>query len=277
MVVRQWVHDTPSLTLAQQLAGKPEWRRQVRAIGGLVDRGVPLSDVSIARRLQDAGLPHTPATIQHLRGVVAEKDEPLPAHGLLVTTRVYIHVVRHLNADRFAGDFRPPHQVSITGWHGHETTRLWAEAVTVAHAHRAWLADLRCPDLAHLSTIVRSIKRPEAKTGLGTVNYDLLADKRVVGWLDRRRHTAAHHAAGPAQFDYLAQATREPEFSDFIRQLQRTHEAERPHAVAVYTKRIQDRVAQARKRAGIVPTPDRGWRTDLRRRIEAALEDRSVR
>jgi hypothetical protein len=123
MVIRQWAHEPPNAGLAKQLAADPrcqwitedlralhnQWiaqnkGREVEAQQEWHDRdgwsktepGIEDRDPSAARVLANhlaaMGLPSTPRVIKHLRAVAAGLNEPLPARGVLVTTKFHVSV-----------------------------------------------------------------------------------------------------------------------------------------------------------------------------------------
>jgi hypothetical protein len=83
--------------------------------------------------------PDTPATVQHLRAVVAESDSALPARGLLVTTFVYIRTYRSPTTREpiLVLDENP--DVAITGPLELLTGPILNQATAVALGHRTWL------------------------------------------------------------------------------------------------------------------------------------------
>ena len=104
LVIRQWAEEEPSATLANLLEASPDWRQTLKSMAFYFDRWRKLHpDAEVddwiwgsachtrfTIELRRNQLPATPATVQYLRAVLAGASGPLPARGVLVTTKVYI-------------------------------------------------------------------------------------------------------------------------------------------------------------------------------------------
>ena len=278
LVLRQWVQEGPSRTLAALLADHPLWRREVQGLRGVYElwtglhvdrpdrlaadwleesvwdagdlvRATPSGERTLAARLRLHGLPETPATMRHLRAVAAGRASPLPARGVLVTTLVFASDVE-LVGDRDGAlklllDFDANPDISITGALELATGPLFEQVGTVALAHRNWLRRYGRSWL----TVPANVRRAQpGSMRPGTAGRD-----------DR--------------FDYLAEAMRD---ADALAAAARHRPANLEGKISAYLARISRRVNQRRRRAGVrTRAEDKGWtgkaRILLRRRLRDAL------
>jgi len=220
-VVRQWVQEDPSATLANQLAASPTWCREVKALkiyfspwrkrnskadlAGWIDGTAWWRNKSssqpdagagryLAQRLRQRGLPHTPATICHLRASAAGvASAAQPARGILVTTFVYIRAY-HLPAtpepiliiDENA-------EVSITGPLELVTGPILDRATRAALAHRTWLRQWEQHPLSDMSAVRRAQRGAfEPATKKDEVWYSYWAEALRVPPEELRRLAAGH-------------------------------------------------------------------------------------
>ena len=182
-VLRQWVQEDPSETLANQLAASPAWRREVKALkirfspwrkrnpkadlSGWVDgtawrrNGDSQFDAGagrdLAQRLRQRGLPHTPATVRHLRAVAAGcSSAPLPARGILVTTFVYIRAFQPTSMTEPLLFIDENSEVSVTGLLELVTGPILDQATRAVLTHRTWLRQWEQHPLADMSAVRRA-------------------------------------------------------------------------------------------------------------------------
>jgi hypothetical protein len=232
-VIRQWAQEEPSQTLANLLTTLPAWRAQVRHTGNLLYNGALgdniASDRVIARRLAEHGLPATPATVRHLRAVIAGEAEPLPARGLLVVTKVFLNLRRYPNQGTTFHIATPPHHVTITGDLDYATGPLLDCARAVALAHRDWLRSKRNHPLADIHEIRR--------------------------W--QKGAFTAQTTAGNERFDYTAEALRH---ADVLFLLAQHHYNGLEGALTEYLNKVYRKVKQRRARAGLLQPPPPHWR-----------------
>jgi hypothetical protein len=272
LVIRQWAHEEPNETLANQLAEDPTWQRAVVDLRSLYatwcgqaadrpDHGLddwlgkagwswsprgrsgddPDAEGSLAARLRGWRLPSTPATMRHLRAVVVGEREPLPARGLLVTTRLYLteDVLETTRGDILVPDANP--EVSIDGALEFATGPLLDRAKEIALAHRNWGRRIR----QHPFTTMAAVRKAQR----GTFRPGEQAEDR---------------------FDYLAEALR----ADGVENLQALigcSRRNRDGLIAEYLKKVYDRVRARRVAAGLDPTPPPGWIEEARRRLSLLL------
>jgi hypothetical protein len=160
LVVEQWVEEDPSAMVADMLGGDYRWQEEVERMRakyagawlelepmpgtGIVLAGSELrdwhgcgdDDASIAYRLRMGGLPENPSVLAHLHAKAQGHEQPLPARGLLVTTRAYMWV--HERTRQWLFDGSPESEMRVPAeW----TTKALVEAgwATIA-AHRDWLS-----------------------------------------------------------------------------------------------------------------------------------------
>ena len=243
-VVRQWAQEEPSATLASQLARLRAWRREARLVEYMLDRGAlgdnAASDRFVADRLTRRGLPATPATVRHLRAVIAGDREPLPARGLLVVTRVHVRLLRRPGWPAPVGRAEPPHDVSVTGPLDFTTGPLVDRARGVALAHRDWLGRWG----RHRIADVREVRRSQRGAFAPTL------------------------PPGGGRFDYRAEALRG---LDNLTLLARRHPYGPEGAITDYLDAVYRRVRKRRADAGLPPAPPREWRRELRPLLRGCL------
>jgi hypothetical protein len=148
LVIRQWAQEEPSATLANLLEASPDWQQTLQSmalyfrrwrelhpdaevagwIGGSVCRAKLTSELDRNR------LSATPATVRHLRAVLAGVSEPLPARGVLISTKVYVqfHPTLGILHD-------PSPDFSVSGATEYVTGPLLAQAQQLIVTHRDWL------------------------------------------------------------------------------------------------------------------------------------------
>jgi len=267
LVIRQWVEDDrppERKRLANQLAGSAAWRRTIKRIGHLHERGAvnegPASDAFIARALRASRLPDTPSTVRYLRAIIAGKNGDLPAAGLLVTTLAFVRVMTPPDGSTPIGGWHPPHGVAVTGLLDLTTAEMWQRAGSAAHSHRRWLAARRPPDLGRLR-------------GVG---YYFLADRRAQ-WRARPGTAGSPFEGKPEQFSYLKEAIRsldEPLKQSATTPIEKwslTHPADLRWHLSEFFETVQKRVDGRCERAKRHRPSEPGWRREARREIAKRL------
>jgi hypothetical protein len=143
LVIRQWALEDRNARLATLLASDPWWN-------GLVEiaHDNEIDDQALAMQLARYGLPVSPAVVEHLRARAQGSNTPLPACGLLITTRVYLS----WQAGRriYVMDGHPDFIVSgELAWV--EKSPSYDRAYVILEKHRKWLADCTQHNLTTLS------------------------------------------------------------------------------------------------------------------------------
>lgn len=282
-VIRQWVQTTPDRTLVNVLTTSPSWRREVLALLQLYDiwrsrnPGQGIGQWALrhtagrsARRLDEAGLPSSPATMRHLHAVVAElgtrirMDERLwrdahglldlskerladlaqaqpswmPSRGLLITTLVYVKITPRMTV---VLDSKGS-EVAISGPLEFTTGPLLELARGEVLRQRNWLRRWAQNPLTHISTIRRS-----------------------------QPHSWSHqaHEQSTDRFDYLREAL---EGVDTVRLQARTHHLGVQGAISDHLKAVNKRVAARRRASGLATTPPPGWTKTARHQLLLLLK-----
>ncbi len=272
LVIRQWVHEDPNPTLAAMLRDDPGWRGEVeryrpayetwtqRSAGrsGWLDDWIYAPDRvrrelglwgdhpdrGLARRLRSIEISDAPATLRHLRAVVAGRSEPLPARGLLVETKVFLRFIEWIEEDGTpypSWEHQPNPHVAITGSLELLTGPLLKQAQAVAIRHRDWCR----------AVIARS----------------RLTDRSAI----RKAQAGSYRSIRPEQddrYDYLAEALKD---ADKVVQAARRSGANLEGAISRHLTRVYRRVEKRRVRADLPPTPDEGWRKEAHRCIRERL------
>jgi hypothetical protein len=247
MVLRQWAQEAPNQTLANQLEKLPKWRAEVRSLAYLWECGVLPDDAAhdrfIARRLQRRGLPATPATVRYVRALLAGEREPLPARGLLVTTRIYLRLLRLPNWPASKRWPEPPNDVAITGQLDIVTGPVLDRARDVALNHRNWLETWR----EHRLADVHEIRR--AQIGAFKARLPPTAEK----------------------YDYKLEALRNLDALVLLAQHDRYGSK---GAIRKYLDDVYYRVRKRRMAEGLPIAPPPNWRKEVRTVLEEELRAR---
>ena len=294
LVVRQWVHEKPSETLANLLARDQGWLEAVdryrdvherwrahpagrgdddddiwitkpdrvwRALGA--DQGDP-PDRVLALRLRQRGLPDSPATLRHFRAVVAGRTEPLPARGVLVTTKVVMRG-REVERGGIEGlELDMPAAIPTLGNLEHVPGPLLDEAVRVMSQHKRWCRE-------HVATSFDA----NALTDVGAIRAAQLTAFPARG--DQLPHAVDYYAEGvKALPDLLLTLATAPSAG-----------TNRAGSITAYLGKVYRRVRNKHRRSyekafartampGAVPPPPEppeDWRDKIRALVALADDD----
>ena len=117
------------------------------------------------------GLPDTPDVVEHLHARAADTQEPLPARGVLVTTRVYLD----WDGTRREWVMDGSPDFTITGSSGWTSKEIHARAYAVAKVHSEWLTHWAVNgltiDTARRSAQQHSFAREPHRRSRGETDY----------------------------------------------------------------------------------------------------------
>lgn len=248
-VIRQWAEGMPSKTLATLLADNPQWQEHVAfyhkayeqscaQTPGLTsdewlrwrDDARPDTFSATAWLLNHNGLPSTPATMRHLLACAVGRQEPWPAYGLLVATRVYVR----LDGDDIVIDPMP--ESTISGDTAFVTTPVLERAQQIVIQHR----DFVKREAEHPLTNITAVRRAQAGSFESSCNSD------------------------DSQFDYLTVALTD--LTD-LKAIARSKPQSLDRHINERLARVQSTVSKRRSRKYMPTTPPRGWREQARTEI----------
>ena len=254
LVIRQWAEEESSATLANLLQASPARQQTLQSMAFYFrlwrDRH-PYAEVAdwiwgsvcrakLASELDRNRLLATPATMRHLRAVLAGVSEPLPARGVLITTKVYVqfHPTPGILHD-------PSPDFSVSGATEYVTGPLLAQAQQLILRHRDWLRGFG----QHPMSKRHSIRRTQ------------------VGSFAQQRDDEPRD---PSWYEYLAEALKGV---DNLRKRVRAHPNGIECALSEYIEQIYLRVRERRKRADMPSncSLDAGWRDEARRQLRDLL------
>jgi len=282
LVLRQWVHEDPNATLANMLAENSDWLAEVERYRPAFELWERLSegrpgwleawirvpdrvrrrlkrpgdhpDRSLAKRLRSAGIPDSPATLRHLRAVVAGRREPLPARGLLVETRIYglprpmiapngEHVINWV--------YHPGPEVSIGGALETVTAPLLTKALKIAVQHRNWCRKQIAQSSFTKTSVIRKAQR-------GSFALAMAVDGKSTASESDPRYDYVVEALKGA--DTVVQAALRPDADISL-----------SGAISKYCDAVRRRVHKRRRNRGLpVATPE-GWRETVAKAIRERI------
>ena len=256
LVIRQWVEGDPSETLATLLDAQQGWHEVVDFYSGLY-RKAREADAALTPQewlrwhgsvgsghprlahtlLQLAKLPYSPATVAHLHARAVGLAKPLPAYGLLVTTRIYIESGK----SEYPIESMP--EFSLSGDLEFAKGELLAKAQGVIRAHRDWV---------------------RAQT---TTQHPLTASRNIHMAAKGSFASSMAKRRTPEYFDYARTAVESAPLILFARL--RGDRLEQ--AISKHIAKAHKRVYQRRKTNGVAVAPPSGWAKEARARIHFIL------
>ena len=278
-VVTQWVQEVPNEMFANLIDSHPTWRsvierlraRLVTALGEAPDF-IELADqvmVEVIELLQQCRIPVTPANVgyglaqtagegwrelhDHHKRLIATRDSdnrPLPARGVKLTTLIFASLSLWRSNEKDEIDDPQP------AWliQPHAELGMSGE---VAHLTGPFVNDYLVPAvLAHRQFILSLSAHPFS---------DIASKRRAAPTSFPATLTGAE-----TEFDYVQEARLEAgKQQKGLRALASHWSFE--NSVDKILDRVQKRVSQRRKRAGIPTTPPKGWRKEAEKAIREDL------
>ena len=236
-----------------------------RALGAVL--GDPPERV-LALRLRRLGLPETPATMRHFRAVVAGRSEPLPARGVLVTTKV-VTQGREAERDGVEGlELFDLSTIPTLGNLEHVPGPLLDQATAVIAKHRRWCQE-------H----VERLFGPNPLTDLAAIRAAQPTAFVAQGDQQRSPHPVDYYVEALNGLGTLlttlavAASTGENREGAITRYLEETyHRVHAGHRRAYETARKRGPVPDA-----VIPPPQPpvGWRDDIRAYV-ARVDDQML-
>lgn len=280
IVVRQWIQEEPSKTLANLLLSHPVWaettamlrelwERSTRGNQADPTRNAPRLFDNVKNLLAQTQVPTSPANIAFTVGHIIGGDlwllptpyqqmvmdhqsagRLLPARGVILTTHMFASLSLHED------DKQSPNEASV-----------------------AWLVQ---PDArVQLSGDLAHVSGPFIQTDLANA---ILAHRDFARSLARHPFTemSAIRKAQPGSF--VGDRSKDERFFDFIEEARREAQSNKDtlshldtgwkfdRAVNRLLTRVHKRVAQRRNRAKLSQTPPKGWRAKAERLIRQDLK-----
>lgn len=283
LVLRQWVHDEPSETLATQMETDPTWaattcllrERQQRATH-YPGQQRPWNDRlldDIVSLLAQCQLPVTPANIGFTLAAIVDDESrstlptnwerlvlhrdqdkrPLPARGVQLTTLVFASLALTEPDEHDSGESSTSDQPIV--WQVQPNAQVQMTG-----------------DLAHVTGPF--IQGPLSTALIGHRNFanHLAQHPFTLTSAVRRAQPGSFATQGTQpdpELDYLKEALKTARGE--LHSLSQVLDWQIDVRIGMLLKRTQNKVAQRRRRAGVSTTPPKGWRHEAERLIREEL------